>query len=350
MSAITDLPLETRDSRQIAVEFVSNVYQAGDKKVIQCNIRDITERKRVEEALRASRAKLDAALASMTDAVFISDTEGRFIEFNDAFATFHKFRSKAECAKTLAEYPAFLEVFMANGELVPLDQWAVPRALRGETATDAEFTLRRKDTGETWVGSYSFAPIRDKAGEIVGSVVLGRDVTERKEGENALRQSEGRLAAIIGSAMDGIIAVDKQQRITVFNAAAEKMFGYTASEMLGQPLDRLIPERFRLAHAGHIRKFEQTRVTHRSADALGTIFGLRASGEEFPIEASISQTTADEAKLFTVILRDVTERRLAEQLRSENLRLDESSRQIEAANRLKSEFLANMSHELPHAA
>ena len=61
--------------------------------------------------------------------------------------------------------------------------------------------------------------------------------------------------------------------------------------MLGQPLDRLIPERFRAAHPGHIRKFEQTRVTHRRADALGTIFGVRASGQEFPIEASISQET-----------------------------------------------------------
>ena len=154
------------------------------------------------------------------------------------------------------------------------------------------------------------------------------------------------LAGIIGSAMDGIIAVDDQQRIIVFNAAAEKMFGYTASEMLGQSLGRLIPERFRAAHAGHIRKFEQTHVTHRRADALGTIFGLRANGEEFPIEASISQTTDSGAKLFTVILRDVTERRLAEQLQLENVRLEERSRQFEEANRVKSEFLANMSHEL----
>ena len=154
------------------------------------------------------------------------------------------------------------------------------------------------------------------------------------------------LAGIIGSAMDGIIAVDEQQRIIVFNAAAEKMFGYTASEMLGQPLGRLIPERFRVEHAGHIRKFEQTHVTHRRADALGTIFGLRANGEEFPIEASISQSADSGAKLFTVILRDVTERRLAEQLQLENVRLEERSRQFEEANRVKSEFLANMSHEL----
>jgi PAS domain-containing protein len=117
--------------------------------------------------------------------VLISDAEGGFIDFNDAFATFHKFRNKADCAKALAEYPVFLDVFLANGERAPVEQWAVPRALRGETVTNAEYTLRRKDTGEIWIGSYSFAPIRDQGGVIVGSVVAGRDITERKAGERS---------------------------------------------------------------------------------------------------------------------------------------------------------------------
>ena len=135
------------------------------------------ERQAAAEALRENRARLEAALAGMTDAVFISDAEGRFIDFNDAFATFHRFTSKAKCAKAFAEYPDIFDVYLADGQLAPLDQWAVPRALRGETVTNAEYTLRRKDTGETWVGSYSFAPIRDKDAHIVGSVVVARDVT-----------------------------------------------------------------------------------------------------------------------------------------------------------------------------
>ncbi|MEW6517994.1 MAG: histidine kinase dimerization/phosphoacceptor domain -containing protein [Thermodesulfobacteriota bacterium] len=150
---------------------------------------DITDRRRAEEALRESRTKLRAALASMTDAVFIADAQGNFIEFNDAFATFHRFRNKDECSTSLAEYPDILEVFMADGELAPLDQWAVPRALRGETATNTEYTLRRRDTGEEWVGSYSFAPIRDKDGLIVGAVVVGRDITEQKAAEDRLKAS-----------------------------------------------------------------------------------------------------------------------------------------------------------------
>ena len=124
-----------------------------------CIITDRMHAAWAERDLWESRAKFDAALAAMTDAVFISDKEGRFLEFNDAFATFHRFANKEECAKTFAEYPDILDVFFSDGRIAPVDMWAVSRALRGERVTNAEYTLRRKDTGETWVGSYSFAPI-----------------------------------------------------------------------------------------------------------------------------------------------------------------------------------------------
>ena len=134
-------------------------------------------------------------------------------------------------------------------------------------------------------------------------------------------ESETLLAGIVGSAMDAIITIDEDQRVLVFNAAAEKAFGASAQEAIGQPLDRFIPERFRTVHADHVRNFGDTNVTRRAMGRLNSLFGLRSSGEEFPIEASISQVEIRGRKLFTVILRDITEKRRAEAqlLRSQRL-------------------------------
>ncbi|NTU78310.1 MAG: PAS domain S-box protein [Chloroflexales bacterium] len=234
---------------------------------------DITARKHAEQAILASKAKLDAALASMTDAVFISNAEGQFVEFNDAFATFHKFRSKDECATSFAAYPDLLDVFMDTGELAPVDMWAVPRALRGELGTNVEYALRRKDTGEHWVASYSFAPIRDAARAIVGSVVVGRDITARKQAENALRQSEAKFATAFTSSPAALLITRLSDgRYLEMNAAYSAMVGYARDELLGHvtaEFDVYIDAGERQALVdqllanGSIREFE-TRLRHRS--------------------------------------------------------------------------------------
>ncbi len=162
---------------------------------------------------------------------------------------------------------------------------------------------------------------------------------ERALGLNAeLAAANARLAGIVESAMDPIITIDAEQRITVFNRAAEQVFGCPAVTALGQPIDRFIPERFRRVHAEHIRTFGQTGVTSRSMRSLGALMGLRADGEEFPIEASISQVDVSGQKFFTVILRDITERKRAEaererlltQLAAERVRLEAVLRQMPA--------------------
>src|SRR5271156_3777089 len=85
--------------------------------------------------------------------------------------------------------------------------------------------------------------------------------------------SDAILAGIIGSTMDGMITVDEKQRVMLFNAAAEKLFGRTAAEMLGQPLEQLIPERYRVAHIGHIQNFGKTNITRRKMGGLISIYG-----------------------------------------------------------------------------
>ena len=170
--------------------------------------------------------------------------------------------------------------------------------------------------------------------------LYGSDITEKKKATEAVRRSEHRLAGIIDSAMDAIISVDATQRIVLFNAAAEKMFRCPAAEAVGQPLERFIPERFRAIHARHIRAFGEEGTTSRTMGRLGSLMALRADGEEFPMEALISQIEVGDQKLFTVILRDITERKRAEEA------LQRAKKAAETANEAKTRFLTNISHEL----
>jgi PAS domain S-box-containing protein len=119
--------------------------------------------------------------------------------------------------------------------------------------------------------------------------------TAALQAESAARmESEGRLAGVIASAMDSIITVDDKQLIVLFNRAAEKMFRCLEHEVLGQPITRFIPQRFHAAHAGHILKFSELGVTNRAMGTKDVLWGRRADGQEFQIEASISQVVTGE--------------------------------------------------------
>jgi PAS domain S-box-containing protein len=159
----------------------------------------------------------------------------------------------------------------------------------------------------------------------VGLSLLNAGMGAQAKAQSAVADNQARLAGVVGGAMDAIITVDREQRIVLFNAAAEKMFRRSAHEALGRPIDVFIPPRHRGSHARHIGEFGATGVTSRSMGLLGTISGLRADGEEFPIEASISQAEAGGQKLYTVILRDVTERVAAQEALGRQGRLFDQS-------------------------
>ena len=187
-------------------------------------------------------------------------------------------------------------------------------------SSEAEGWRVRKDGSRFWA-EVAVSALRDDSGRLRGFSKVTRDVSVRKQAEEALRQGEERLAAIIGSAMDAFITVDKDQRIIVFNAAAEKIFGCPVVDAIGQTLDRFIPERFREAHHSHVQRFGSNGATSRTMYSPGTLYGRRANGEEFPLEATISQATIGGEKLYTVILRDITQRKQTEAalMRSEKL-------------------------------
>jgi PAS domain S-box-containing protein len=188
------------------------------------------------------------------------------------------------------------------------------------------------DSGrERWM-RVSAAPLRDDANRIIGATCVVEDVDQAKRAQDKIAEQSrilesvnARLHGIIFSAMDAVISIDSQQRIVLLNPAAEAMFGWSKAELEGSQIERLIPERFRSAHGKFVEAFGRTGVSSRKMGALGAISGLRASGEEFPIEASISQIEITGDRLFTVILRDITERKKAEERQGRLAALVENS-------------------------
>jgi len=161
-------------------------------------------------------------------------------------------------------------------------------------------------SGEEFPVDASISQLDTPQGRIF--TVILRDVTERVQAEREQARLAARLAGLLDSAMDGIITVDAAQTIVLYNRAAERLFGWPAADVIGQPLGMLIPARLRGAHHEHVARFGATGVTSRRMGDRTVLLGLRANGEEFPIDASISQLDLPEGKLYSVIVRDVTER------------------------------------------
>src|SRR5687768_7150123 len=179
----------------------------------------------------------------------------------------------------------------------------------------------------------------------VGILLAAREVLQADSRSEA---SKAQLEAIVDSAMDAIITVDEAQTIVLFNRAAEQTFRCPQREALGAPLDRFLPQRFRAAHRGHVERFGQTGVTSRRMGDVTLLWALRADGEEFPIEASISQALEGGKRYYTVILRDITLRKQAEDaLRESQRELRQlSARVLEAREEEKAHIARELHDEL----
>ena len=256
-----------------------------------------SEQKHAEHAKGESEERNRAILRAIPDQMFLQTRDGVYLDYH---------------ARNHEDLMAAPKAFMGRN---------MRDVLPPQLASDLFQCFERAEMGEPQVLEYAVglngterwyeASIVLSGGNILSVV---RDVTARKTAENALRRNEAELAGIIGSAMDGIITVDENQQIVLFNAAAEKLFLCSASDALGDSLDRFIPERFREAQRQPVRVFGEKKITRRSMGLLeGDLYGLRTSGEEFPIEASISQIDVQGKKFYTVILRDIAERMRSQQ-------------------------------------
>jgi PAS domain S-box-containing protein len=298
---------------------------------------------RADDRKEASEAQLASIVEGSEDAIVGLSLDGSIRSWNRG-------------AEKIFGYAAAETLGRSITMIIPQERHAEETAVlgriqRGETVSHFD-TVRLARDGRLIEISLTVSPVRDAAGRIVGASKVARDITTRRRTESALTDTQARLAAIVDSAMDAVVTVDENQKIVLFNRAAEQVFGVRRDEALGASLDRFLPARFRGAHRGHVEHFGRTGVTSRRMGDVTTLWGLRANGtnegEEFPIEASISQVVEDGKRFFTVILRDVTMRRQAEEAlkRSEQELRELSARVLEAREEEKTRIARELHDEL----
>jgi len=290
--------------------------------------------KTADKILRASEARLAGILDIADDAIISVDGQQRITLFNRG-------------AERIFGYDADEVLGESLDLLLPARFSAVHSAHLAEFAGSAETARQmgrrreifglRKDRSE-FPAEASISKL-ELEGEKIYTVIL-RDITERKRAQEVIRASQVRLAGILDTADDAIISLDSSQCITLFNQGAEKIFGYTAGEILGKPVDVILPDRFTDKHRGHVGEFANSVETARKMGERRDIFGRRKDGTEFPAEASISKVELERETTFTAILREITDRKRIEQaLRDKNV-------ELENAILVKDRFLASLSHEL----
>jgi PAS domain S-box-containing protein len=260
---------------------------------------------------------LRAALDGTTDSVFVKDLDGRYVAINAAGAHYIGRRAEDILGRDdRAFFPPETAAAVITHDRAVL-QSGEPHA----------FEVTLPIAGQPRVFLSTKTPYRDATGCVAGLIGISRDITERKRAEEALRESEERLALILESALDAIVTIDEQRIIHLFNSAAEEVFRCPAAAAVGHSFDRFASPALREMLVRCRTAFAQDRVKKPYVWVPTGLNALRADGETFPIEATISQVQFASERLLTLIMRDVNDRQLAQQklrkLHLENLYLHE---------------------------
>ena len=260
---------------------------------------EIAHRKRVEQALREAEEYLRLMVESVKDfAIFSVDPQGRIVSWNPG-------------AERLFGYPEpeifgqhFDTLFTPEDRAAGVPEREIATAIAKGRASDERWH-QCKDGGR-FFASGVVTPIFDEDNKLRGFTKIARDITERKQAEEAVREAAVRLKAIVETAVDGIITIDEQGIVESMNSAAERIFGYTHDEIVGQNISALMSVPERDEHSHHLEEYLRTG-RQKILGTIREVRGRRKDGSLFPMELAVSETRLGARRIFTGIVRDITE-------------------------------------------
>ena len=338
-----DLPLKTKDGQLIQVEFVSNVYLVGVEKVIQCNIRDITARRRAEEALLKAGALQNAIFNSANFSSIATDARGVIQIFNVGAERMLGYTAAEVMNKITPADISDPQEVVARAEALSIElgtpitpgfEALVFKASRG-IEDIYELTYIRKD-GSRFPAVVSVTALRDDENAILGYLLIGTDNTARKQAEEALLQAGALQSAIFNSANFSSIATDARGVIQIFNVGAERMLGYTAAEVMDKitPADISDPQEV-IARAQALSAELSTPITpgfealvfkaSREIEDIYELTYIRKDGSRFPAVVSVTALRDDENVIIGYLLIG-TDNTARKQVEEERGRLDQRLR------------------------
>jgi PAS domain S-box-containing protein len=275
-------------------------------------VEDITERKRVEEELKLqqqnfheSEARLQSFFENSPNLVFMKDREGRYLYVNKGFKRVLRVAEEQVIGKR-------------DDELFSADQAAAFQAndrqvLEAAVPMEFEETALEEDGQHTSI-VHKF-PVFNAQGQIyaIGGIVT--DITERKKEESARQFSEERYRVVVETANDAVVSIDETGALLFANPATSRIFGYDSTTLIGKPLTMLMPECLRKVHEAGFRRYLHTGGRHLNWQGTELV-GLHKNGNEFPVEISLGELTQSGRRIFTGFIRDISERKRAEEMRT----------------------------------
>jgi len=265
---------------------------------------DVRQRVQAERELQRERDLLHTLMDNIPDFIYFKDTASRFTRINRAQARALGLEDPAEAlGKTDFDY-----FTPEHAQEAFEDEQTILRT--GKPVINKIERASRPGQPPVWVSTTKMS-IRDLKGEVIGTFGVSRDMTERRQAEEALRASEEKFRAVSDTANDAIISADQSGKIRYWNAAAERIFGYSESEVLGKPLTLLIPQRLRDKHEKGMQRYLETGQSHLLGKTV-ELAGLRKDGSEFPLDLSLASWRTAEGVFFTGLVRDITVRKQAE--------------------------------------